>query len=134
MLSTTTTIIMNKVICHIYYIYITSHLFKKRFGYKSFAINLYFNPSQYYPTLNKTLAIKVSLHLICFIIRLYSCNINPNLWLLFFILLINVTVLWSVNTTNGYFHKAIFLSKSLRDLPQCVHKPIQNDQNLEIIK
>jgi hypothetical protein len=37
-----------------------------------------------------------------------------------------VTVLWSVNTTNGYFHKAIFLSKSIRDLPQCVHKPIQN--------
>jgi hypothetical protein len=41
------------------------------------AMKLYFNSSQYYPTLDKTLAIKLSLLLICFIIRLYSCNINP---------------------------------------------------------
>jgi hypothetical protein len=54
---------MNKVFSHIYYIYITSPLLKKRFGYKLFAINLYFNSSQYYPTLDKTLAIKLSLHL-----------------------------------------------------------------------
>jgi hypothetical protein len=80
-------IIMNKVISHIYYIYITYPL------------------SQYYSTLDITLAIKLSLHLICFIIRLYPCNINPhlvNMWLLFCILLINMTVLWSLNTTNGW--------------------------------
>jgi hypothetical protein len=40
MLSTTTNILMNKVISHIYYIYIASHLFKKGFGYKRFAINI----------------------------------------------------------------------------------------------
>ena len=98
-------IIMNKVISHIYYIYITSPLLKKRFGYKHIAINLYFNSSQHYPTLDKTLAIKLSLHLICFIIRLYPCNINPylvNMLLLFCILVINIMVLWSVNTTNGW--------------------------------
>ena len=44
-----------------------------------FTINLYFNSSQYYPTLDKTLAMKLSLYVICFIIRLYSCNINPHL-------------------------------------------------------
>ena len=65
---------MNKVISHLYYIYITSPLLKKRFGYKLFAINLYFSSSKYYRTLDKTLAIQLSLHLICFIIRLYSCN------------------------------------------------------------
>ena len=65
MLSTTTKIIINKVISHIYYIYVTSQLLKKRFRYKLFAINLYFNSSQYYPTLDKKLAIKLSLHLIC---------------------------------------------------------------------
>ena len=70
MLSKTKTILMNKVISHLYYIYITSPLLKKRFGYKLFAINLYFSSSQYY----RTLAIQLSLHLICFIIRLYSCN------------------------------------------------------------
>ena len=104
MLSTTTTIMMNKVVSHLYYIYITSPLLKKRFGYKRFAINFDFNSSQYYRILDKTLAIKLSLHLICFKIRLYLCNINPHLvnqWFLFCMLLINVTVLWSVNTTNG---------------------------------
>jgi hypothetical protein len=98
-------IIMIKVISHIYYIYITSPLLKKRFGYKVFAINLYFNSSHYYPTIDKTLAIQLSLRLICFIIRLYPSNINPhlvNMLLLFCILLINMTVLWSVNTTNGW--------------------------------
>jgi hypothetical protein len=72
---------------------------------QTFTITLYFNSLQYYPTLDKTLAIQLSLHLIYFIIRLYSCNINPNLvylWFLFCIFLINVTVLWSVNTTNGW--------------------------------
>ena len=73
MLSTTTQFIINKVISHIYYIYVTSQLLKKRFGCKLFAINLYFNSSQYYPTLDKTLALKLSLHLICFILRLYPC-------------------------------------------------------------
>ena len=58
---------------------VTSQLLKKRFRYKLFAINLYFNSSQYYPTLDKTLAIQLSLHLICFILRLYPCNINPHL-------------------------------------------------------
>jgi hypothetical protein len=70
-----------------------------------FTINLYFNSSQYYPTLDKTLAMNLSLHLICFIIRLYSCNINPhlvNLWFIFCILPRNMTVLWSVNITNGW--------------------------------
>jgi hypothetical protein len=104
-LSTTTIILMNKVISHIHYLYIASPLLKKRIGYKLFTITPYFNSSQYYPTLDKTLAIQLSLHLIYFIIRLYSCNINPNLvylWFLFCIVLINVTVLWSVNTTNGW--------------------------------
>ena len=76
MLSTTKTILINKVISHLCYIYITSPLLKKRFGYKLFAINVYFSSSQYYRTLDKTLAIKLSFHLICFIIRLYSCNSN----------------------------------------------------------
>jgi hypothetical protein len=76
MLSTTKTILMNKVISHLYHIYITSPLLKKRFGYKLFGINFYFSSSQYYRTLDKTLAIQLSLHLICFIIRLYSCNSN----------------------------------------------------------
>jgi hypothetical protein len=67
LLSTTKHILMNKVISHFYYIYITSPLLKKRFGYKHIAINLYFNSSQHYPTLDKTLAIQSSLHLICFI-------------------------------------------------------------------
>jgi hypothetical protein len=40
---------------------------KKRFGYKLFAINWYFGSSQYYRTLDKTLVIKLFLHLICFI-------------------------------------------------------------------
>ena len=47
---------------------------KKKLGCNLFTINLYFNSSQYYPTLEKTLAMKLSLDLICFIIRLYSCN------------------------------------------------------------
>jgi hypothetical protein len=55
---------MNKVISHIHYIYITSPLSKKKLGYNPFTINIYFNSSQYYPTLGKTLAIKLSLHLI----------------------------------------------------------------------
>ena len=78
---------------------------KKKLGCKLFTITLYFNSSQYYPTLDKTLAIKLCLHLICFIIRMCSCNINPhfvNLWFLFCTLWINVTVLWSVITTNGW--------------------------------
>jgi hypothetical protein len=65
--------------------YITSPLSKKKLGCNPFTINLYFNSSQYYPTLDKTLAIKLSLHLICFIIRMYSCNINPHLVNLWFI-------------------------------------------------
>jgi hypothetical protein len=52
---------MNKVIYHLYDIYIASPLLKKRFGYKLFAINLYFGSSQYYRTLDKTLVIKLSL-------------------------------------------------------------------------
>ena len=76
MLPATKTIIMNKVISHLYDIYIASPLLKKRFGYKLFAINFYFSSSQYYRTLDNTLAIKLSLRLICFIIRLYSCNSN----------------------------------------------------------
>ena len=98
-------ILMNKVISHIHYIYIAFTLLKKKLGYKLFTINLYFNSSKYYPTLVKTLAMKLSLHLICFIIRLYSCNINPhlvNLWFLFGILPRNMTLLWSVSITNGW--------------------------------
>jgi hypothetical protein len=68
-LSTTTIILMNKVISHIHYLYIASSLLKKRIGYKLFTITLYFNSSQYYTTLDKTLA---------------------------------MTLLWSVNTTNGW--------------------------------
>jgi hypothetical protein len=76
MLSTTKNILINKVISPLYHIYITSPLLKNRFGYKLFAINFYFSSSQYYRTLGKNLAIQLSLHLICFIIRLYSCNSN----------------------------------------------------------
>ena len=76
MLSTTETIIMNKATSHLYCIYIASPLLKKRFGCKLFAIHFYFSSSQYYRTLDKTLAIQLSLHLICFIIRLYSFNNN----------------------------------------------------------
>ena len=83
MFLTTITIIMNKVISHILYIYIASPLLKKKLGYKLFAINIYFNSSQYYPTLDKTLDMKLYLYLICFIISLYSCNINPHLVNLF---------------------------------------------------
>jgi hypothetical protein len=43
---------------------------EEKVGWKLFTINLYFNSSQYNPTLEKTLAMKLSLHLICFIIRL----------------------------------------------------------------
>jgi hypothetical protein len=63
MFLTTKTIIMNKVISHIHYIYITSPLSKKKLGCNPFTINLYFNSSQYYPTLGKTLAIQLYLHL-----------------------------------------------------------------------
>ena len=79
-----------------------------------FTINLYFNSSQYYPTLGKTLAIQLSLHLIYFIIRLYSCNINPhlvNLWFLFCMFLINVTVLWSYTTNEWNVHHNCFKDK-----------------------
>jgi hypothetical protein len=78
---------------------------KNKIGYTLFTTHLYFNSTLYYPTLDKTLAMQLSLHSIWFIIRLYSCNINPhlvNLWFLFCILLINMTVLWSVITTNGW--------------------------------
>ena len=80
-------ILMDNVLSHMYYIYIISPLLKTKFGCTLFTINLYFNSSQYYPTLDKTFAIALSLHIICFIIRLYSCNINfylVNLW--FFVL------------------------------------------------
>ena len=115
MFLTTKNIIMNKVISHIHYIYITSPLSKKKLGCNPFTINLYFNSSQYYPTLGKTLAIKLSLHLICFIIRLYSFNINPhlvNLWFLFCMFLINVTVLWSYTTNGWNVHHNCFKNKN----------------------
>jgi hypothetical protein len=135
MFSTTINIIMNKVISHIHYIYIASPLLKKKLRYNIFTINLYFNSSQYYPTLDKTLAMKLSLHSIFCIIRLYSCNINlVNLWFLFCIFPINVTVLWSVNTTNGWnVHHNCFKDKNktslffqlwiiFSDLCQCLKK------------
>ena len=37
-------------------------LLMNKLGYKPFTINLYFNSSQYYPTLDKTFAIQLSLH------------------------------------------------------------------------
>ena len=61
MLSATKTILMNKVIYHLYDIYIASPLLKKRFGYKLFKRHVYFNSTQYYRTLDKTLAIPLSL-------------------------------------------------------------------------
>jgi hypothetical protein len=76
---------MNKVIYHLHYICIASSLLKNKFGYKLFAINLYFNSTQYYPTLEKTLIMKLTLHLIFLIIRLYSCNIKPHLVILHFV-------------------------------------------------
>ena len=106
MFLTTRNIIMNKVISHIHHIYIASPLLKKKLGYKLFTINIYFNSSQYYPTLDKALTMQLSLYLICFIIKLYSCNINPHLVNLlkkiFYILLRNMIVLWSVSITNGW--------------------------------
>ena len=60
-------ILMNKVLSHIHYIYIASPLLKKRLGNKLLTINLYFNSSQYYPTLDKTLAILATLILISLI-------------------------------------------------------------------
>jgi hypothetical protein len=102
MFSTTKSILMNKVISHLYYIYIASPLLKKRFGYKLVAINFYFSSSQYYRTLDKTLVIKLSLHLICFIIRLHSGNSNRLSVIFILHFLINVTVLWLINTTIGW--------------------------------
>ena len=61
------------------------------------------------------LAMKLSLHLICFIIRLYSCNINPhlvNLWFLSCMFLINVTVLWSYTTNGWNVHHNCFKDKN----------------------
>ena len=115
MFLSTKNIIMNKVISHIHYICIASPLLKKKLGYNLFIINLYFNSSQYYRTLDKTLAMKLSLHLICFIIRLYSCNINPhlvNLWFLFCMFLINVTVLWSYTMNGWNVHHNCFKDKN----------------------
>jgi hypothetical protein len=115
MFLTTKNIIMNKVISHIHYIYIASPPLKKKLGCNLFTINLYFNPSQYYPTIEKTLAMKLSLKLICFIIILYSCNINPhlnNLWFLFCMFLINVTVLWSYTTNGWKVHHNSFKDKN----------------------
>ena len=57
-------ILMNKVISHIHYIYIESPLLKNKIGYTLFTIHLYFNSTLYYPTLDKTLAMQLSLHLI----------------------------------------------------------------------
>jgi hypothetical protein len=51
-------VIFEAIISHIHHIYIASPLLKKKLGYKLFAINLYFNSSQYYPTLDNTLAMK----------------------------------------------------------------------------
>ena len=64
MFITKTNILMNKVISHIHYIYIESPFLNKQIGYKLFTIHLYFNSTQYYPTLDKTLAMQLSLHLI----------------------------------------------------------------------
>jgi hypothetical protein len=137
----TRNILMNKVISHIHYIYIASPLLKKKLGYKLFTINFYFNSSQYYPTLDKTLAMQLPLHLICFIIRLYSCNINPhlvNLWFLVCILPRNMTVLWSVNITNGWnvhqncFNKASHFFSIFIDLCQSFKSKLQFGTNTYI--
>jgi hypothetical protein len=56
--------LMSKVIYHIHYIYIESPLLKNKIGYTLFRIHLYFNSTLYYPTLDKTLAMQLSLHLI----------------------------------------------------------------------
>jgi hypothetical protein len=50
---------MNKVISHIHYIYIEYPLLKKKFWYKLFIINFYFNSSQYYPTLEKNISYEI---------------------------------------------------------------------------
>ena len=61
-------------------------------------IQTFYNKSLFqFITPGKTLAIRWSLLWIWFIIRMYSCNINPHfvdLWFVFCTLLINVTVLW----------------------------------------
>jgi hypothetical protein len=112
MLSTTQTIIMNKATTHLYCIYITSPLLKKRFGCKLFAIHFYCSSSQYYRTLDNTLAIQLSLHLICFIIRLYSFNSNHLSVFLFCIFLINTTIGWNVhqNVSKITIKQVIFFS------------------------
>jgi uncharacterized protein (DUF927 family) len=58
MFLTTKNIIIYKVISHIHYIYIAAPLLKTKLGCNLFTINIYFNSSQYYPTLDKTLAMK----------------------------------------------------------------------------
>jgi hypothetical protein len=98
-------ILMSKVISHVHYIYIASPVLKKKIGYKLFYNTSLFQFNTILSNSGQSLAMQLSLHLICFIIRLYSCNINPhhvNLWFLFCILLMNITVLWSVNTINGW--------------------------------
>jgi hypothetical protein len=48
----------------IHYIYIESPLLKNKIGYTLFTTHLYFNSTLYYPTLDKTLAMQLSLHLL----------------------------------------------------------------------
>jgi hypothetical protein len=138
MFVTTKHIIMNKVISHIYYEQINTRAFPYWPGYHPETIyyilptsrketpilawmQYFYNTSLFQfitilSTSRQTLAMKLSLQLICFIIRLYLCNINRHLlnqWFLFCLLLINVTVLWSVNTTNGWnVHHNCFKNKN----------------------
>jgi hypothetical protein len=60
MILTKQNIQMNKVISHIHYIYIECPFLKEKIGYTLFTIHLYFNSTQYYPTLDNTLAMQLS--------------------------------------------------------------------------
>jgi hypothetical protein len=77
---------------HVINMHIISSIGKKNW------IQTFYNKSLFqFITPDKTLAIRWSLHLIWFIIRMYSCNINSHfvdLGFVFYTLLINVTVLW----------------------------------------
>ena len=106
-------------ISYVLYIHNISSL-EQKFGCTFFTVNLYFNSSQYYPTLEKTFAITLSLHLICFIIRLYSCNTNPylvNLW--FFVL--HIVNKWDGIVISKHHEWVKCISKCFKDKNKTSH-------------
>jgi hypothetical protein len=124
MFLSTRNIIMNKVISHFHYIYIASPLLKKKLGYKPFTINIYFNSSQYYPTLDKTLAKKLSFYLICFIIRIYIIAGIYDIIFRYLYFVKQKEASWSFNFMFGY--KDDVLSFNFVDRRESILNIIQN--------